>query len=83
MKVSTEMIMGCKNPLCFIFSVTHVLVMCLAFLKAVTPANFLAVLTGDAAKVTGGSGKVLKRQVPQGSPIWAKIFTGCAPADFC
>nr|XP_023692257.1 legumain-like [Paramormyrops kingsleyae] len=34
--------------------------MCLAFLKAVTPANFLAVLTGDAAKVTGGSGKVLK-----------------------
>uniref|UniRef100_A0A3B3SWS0 Legumain n=1 Tax=Paramormyrops kingsleyae TaxID=1676925 RepID=A0A3B3SWS0_9TELE len=59
-KVSTEMIMGCKNPLCFIFSVTHVLVMCLAFLKAVTPANFLAVLTGDAAKVTGGSGKVLK-----------------------
>ncbi|XP_048829792.1 legumain isoform X1 [Brienomyrus brachyistius] len=28
--------------------------------EAVTPANFLAVLTGDAAKVTGGSGKVLK-----------------------
>lgn len=29
-----------------------------------TPQNFLAVLKGDAASVKGGSGKVLKRQVP-------------------
>lgn len=28
-----------------------------------TPQNFLAVLSGDASKVKGGSGKVLKRQV--------------------
>lgn len=28
--------------------------------KAVTPANFLAVLTGNASAVVGGNGKVLK-----------------------
>lgn len=36
--------------------------MCLLF-QDVTPENFLAVLKGDASKVKGGSGKVLKRQV--------------------
>lgn len=34
--------------------------MCL-LLQDVTPENFLAVLKGDASKVKGGSGKVLKR----------------------
>lgn len=41
-----------------------------SFLQDVTPENFLAVLKGDASKVKGGSGKVLKRQVIEENKIW-------------